>query len=168
VDANYVYWSSNGLQRLPLDGGTLTQLAAGVENDPIAVGPMGIYGTDLNDDLVAVPLGGGSAATLSEGPGDSNTYGVAVDSKHIYWTDFRGQGAVSMFTFDGGKITQLAVGHAADGIAADGLNAYWVDARGVMKVALAGGSPITRHDSRNGAIRPLWSNRSRAKTIAAT
>jgi hypothetical protein len=154
VDSTSVYWSTVGASGLgvysvALGGGTPTLVATGFTNDPIAVGPSGVYGTNGSDAPVSAPLQGGGAATvLAPGPGNSNTYGIAVDSTSVYWTDFNDPGVVSKVPRGGGQATTLATGHVAFGIAVDATSVYWVNGGGasagsLMKVARSGGTPVT-------------------------
>ena len=147
VDATSVYWSSGaGLQKVPLGGGSPTLLAKGFGNDVITAGPSGVYGTNGQDAPVSVPLGGGIMTVLGPGPSNSNTYGIAVDSTSLYWTEFGNPVNILKVSLAGGTPTLLATGTVPEGLAVDAKNVYWVDAGGVgpgslMKVPLNGGTP---------------------------
>jgi hypothetical protein len=147
VDSTGVYWTgSGGLWKVPLEGGTPVLLTAGFTNDNIVVGPKGVYGTNGMDAPVSMPLTGGATTVLASGPGNSNTYGLALDSTSLYWTDFNDPGVVMKVGLGGGASTQLATGHVAFEIAVDATSVYWVDAGGtgpgsLMKVSKNGGTP---------------------------
>jgi hypothetical protein len=147
VDATSVYWSSGGVYKVPLAGGTPVLVATGFSNDAIAVGPLGVYGTNGNGAPVSAPLQGGGAATVLAPVTGQNSYGITVDSTSVYWTEF--EGIVSKVPLGGGQATQLATGHGGWGIAVDATSVYWVDWGGgtncgsLMKVPLNGGTPVT-------------------------
>ena len=146
VDATSVYWtSSGGLYKVPVGGGTPVLLSPDFTNDNITVGPAGVYGTSGDDAPVSTLLSGGMTTVLGAGTGQ-NTYGVAVDARNLYWTNFDDPGLVAQVSLKGGPTTMLATGHVAEGIAVDATSVYWVDAGGqgpgaLMKVPIGGGTP---------------------------
>ncbi len=152
VDATGVYWTgAGGLLKVPLGGGTPVVLSPDFTNDNITVGPAGVYGTNGDDAPVSTLLGGGTTTVLGAGTGQ-NTYGLAVDAKNLYWTNFDSPGLVAQVSLKGGPTTMLATGYVAEGIAVDATSVYWVNCGSpgggqgpgsLMKVAIGGGTPET-------------------------
>jgi len=91
--------------------------------------------------LFAVPIGGGSVATLASGAGgalDPNV--LAIDSTNAYW----GSGAGLQRTpLDGGSSMMLVASVYPEGVAVNGANVYWTGDNALKQVPLAGGTPIT-------------------------
>ncbi len=146
VNQTGVYWSVATLMRASLDGMNQISLVAGMVNDPIAVGPSGIYGTGSLDGMrttvVSAPLTGGSLTALAPdalAPSDAS-YGFAIDATSIYWTTFNDPTSIRKMPLQGGMPVTLATSPGAGGgLAVDKSNVYWVSSNGVMKVAIDGG-----------------------------
>jgi sugar lactone lactonase YvrE len=132
-------------------GASVVTLATGqLSPTGLAVNATNLYWCNQGDDTpgdgvvfaLPRPPAGGVASTLATIPesGMSNPIYLAIDTTHVYWTDFT-NGVVVAEPIGGGAITTLAKGVAPYGIAADGTNVYWSDwGNGtVMKVALEGG-----------------------------
>jgi hypothetical protein len=157
VDRSRVYFSGvvtttapQGNQRVrlmsvPLAGGPTTVVTTGLTNDPIVIGPGGVYGSGPAQILVA-PLSGGAATPLLPNgtfdPSSFETYGIAVDAQFIYWTIFSGSPmSVMKAPIQGGPATMVtSVPGVAEGIAIDADSIYFGTGQGVWKVALAGGT----------------------------
>lgn len=89
VDPASVYWTGGGnVMKASTVGGTPFTLASGQGAGEIAVNATNIYGTvsGVNGAVIAVPLGGGTVATLASG--QSTPIGITVDSRSVYWTNF--------------------------------------------------------------------------------
>ncbi len=133
VSASTVYFTGGystggGVFGVGLDGGAVASLSSTFTNDNIAVGPGGVYGTDSHDSLVSVGLEGGPTATLSTGPDDSNTYGIAADATNVYWTNFANPATLQKVPVRGGPTVSLAPTKVAFGVALDATSVYWADA----------------------------------------
>jgi hypothetical protein len=95
-----VYWLNAGqdttnlmgeVRVVPKAGGTPILLATALAPVGLAAGAKAVYWTDnaiANDDVFAVPLGGGCAVSLPWGSGLA--LGLAVTSTSLYWTTYEG------------------------------------------------------------------------------
>jgi len=152
VDATSVYWrnAQNEIMKAPLAGGTPTTLASNVEGQNIAVSASAVYlsaydpnTTSDNSWLASVPLNGGAAKQFgptTEGEIDW----VAVNATTVSWITNNGASGASISTVAtaGGTAVTLVKDSSADFIAVDDTNVYYVN-ENVMKVPLAGGTPVT-------------------------
>jgi hypothetical protein len=137
------------LQKVPVSGGAAILVASWWVNDPIAVGPTGIYGTGSVGEhstitLVSAPLGAGptvEAVPTGALGGNFASYGIVLDATSVYWIDFNG-GGIGKAPLSGGEPTILAPGGGA-GIAVDATSVYWGTGEALMKVPIGGGEPIT-------------------------
>lgn len=105
-------------------------------------------------NVVKTPIGGGTLTTLASGLMGPN--GIALDTKHVYWTD-NGSGDVMELALGGTSPSTLASGQTrAEGMAVDGTNAYWstfgstFGTGTIAKAPLSGGSTTTLASSLNG------------------
>jgi hypothetical protein len=152
IDATSVYWTtSNGVFKAPLDGGKITQLAAGAA-DGIAVDHANVYWT-TRTTVMRLPLIGGTAQTFASEGGPA----IAVDESKIYWLNgwgnecsasapcpSEGAGKVSAMPFSGGVVTTLASPvWMPRSLAVDGSDVYWLDGGTLSKVAIGGGTSTT-------------------------
>jgi hypothetical protein len=156
LDRMHVYFvgagtNGYGLLSVPLAGGSPTFMAAGFTNDPIAVGPAGVYGSGSLDSrtttVLSAPLGGGSAVAVvppSALQQTFATYGIAVAGNTVYWVTFSDPALVMAAPLAGGAPTTLAKAPGAGGgLAVDADAIYFATGKAVMKVARAGGTPTT-------------------------
>jgi hypothetical protein len=150
VDATSVYWvvpggggnpNEGSVNRIPLDGGTPTVLAAnqGTEGS-IAVDATSVYWA-IQTGIVKQPLAGGTpiAIVMVEAPTI-----LGLDSTSVYFTKYGG--GIMKAPIDGGAPVMLAAGVTPGGGmlgAVDSTSVYYVDGNDVMKVSIAGGTPTT-------------------------
>ncbi len=149
VDRSRVYFCGLGpeavqLLSVPLGGGQPSVVATGFTNDPIAVGPRGVYGSGPGRILVAPLAGGAASLVVPDGtldPSSFETYGIAVDAHSVYWTMFMDPTSVMKAPIEGGAATTLASAVGAGfGLTVDADSIYFATGQGVMKVPLAGGA----------------------------
>jgi hypothetical protein len=157
VDSSRVYFAAGpdeglgsgpaGLMSVPLAGGAVSLVATGFDNDPIAIGPWGVYGSSLQNLLLEAPLAGGAAVALTPRDvlsGSDTTYGIAVDAHWVYWTQWMDPTTVLKAPIEGGAATTLTSAPGAGfGIAVDATSIYFATGQGIMKVALTGGPATT-------------------------
>lgn len=163
VDTTHVYWvgfdvnqpSSGVLAKVPINGGPITALAAGLaQPTAVAVDRENVYWSDSQlGTVMKLPLAGGKPTTLFSGPGVS---AIAIDATFVYWTSgllaLSGPGSVMRVPIAGGAASTLAGGlDTPDAIAVDATHVYWAN-RGVtgqptsgsvVSLPLAGGAIVT-------------------------
>jgi hypothetical protein len=89
VDATHVYWTDVNLGTImsrPLAGGSPSTLAKSVDVALLAIDPTNVYWTSWTGSpgvVLRVPLGGGIPATVA--PGQYGSFGIAADSRNVYW-----------------------------------------------------------------------------------
>jgi hypothetical protein len=110
----------------------------------------------------------GTSGVTTVASGQTQPWGIAVDSRNVYWTNFQpsiGAGAVMKVPLEGGSPTIVATGQAwPSGIAVDSTSVYWansgLDGDGaVMKAPLDGGSPAIPRRDRRRCRQPLLDER---------
>lgn len=150
VDATSVYFTSTqglttqglSLMKMPVSGGAPTTLAsAGDGGSPsgcgIALQSTNVYWNECNK-ITTVPVSGGTVTTLALGEADA----MAVNSKNVYWSD--GQDLLEV-PLAGGLPSTLVSNARGFAMAANSAALFWTDDTDgvVMKLQLAGGTPIT-------------------------
>jgi hypothetical protein len=182
VDSTNVYWGESAsaqVMAMPLGGGTPTALWSGTCSTPtradcsvsvyaLAVGGGRVFFTmnptssltPVAGGIASVPVGGGTAVTLSSSAAGVFLTSIAVNSTSVFWTNYGSSpmpdnvdGLVMKVPVGGGPATTLASGqHDPDAIAVDGENVYWGNAGtqaasytdgSLVKVPLGGGTPVT-------------------------
>jgi len=141
VDSTSVYWTDSGLEtvnKIGINGGTVTTLATGSNPQGIAVDSTSVYWTETGS-VNKVGLNGGTVMTLATGNGPQR---IAVDSTSVYWTE---TGSVNKVGLNGGTVMTLATGSYPQGIAVDSTSVYWTDTGlgTVNKVGINGGTVTT-------------------------
>jgi hypothetical protein len=144
VNANGLYWAAaSNLAHAGLDGSNIATLSSNFVNDPITLGPNGVYGTGALDGvggILGLPFVGGP--TVSLGANDDESYGLAADAESVYWTTFSEPMSIRSLPLAGGSPVTLATSPGPGGaIALDAHNVYWIARGAVMKMSLNGGTP---------------------------
>ena len=157
VDATSIYWSTAALMKVSKGGGTPVVLANGISNDPIAVGPKGVYGfgsVNGQTSLVSVPLDGGTPTALVPSnvlAPSFESYGIVADASYVYWTNFMEPCPMMKVSLAGGNPQTLATVPGAGGaIALDATDVYFATSQGVYRVPLEGGDVATLAQGPNG------------------
>ena len=142
-------------------GYTMTTVYAGT---PTAYGPMAIDATsayfvvedpNAGEDVVQVPLAGGSAIVLATNANDFGG-GFALDDSDLYWPDFGNggkgpdggattpDGEVMRVPLTGGTASAVVTGTSASAVAVDDANVYWSDLlAGTLSAVPKGGGAAT-------------------------
>jgi len=158
VNDSGIYYSEAMLWHTSLDTSGTEALGSGFVNDPIALGPNGVYGTGSvagAAGIVTTGLTGGPVVSLTAGYGGYySSYGIAVDDSNVYWTTFEDPMSVMSVPLAGGAPVELATSAGPGGaLAVRGGYAYWVAAGAVMKVSTRGGAQTQLAvGSKNGSI----------------
>lgn len=142
----YVDWLSHTVQRIPVGGGTPSTVASAsglVYHRALALDSTYVYfGDDVG--IKRVPREGGTVSTLASG---YDSYEMAVDDGHVYWTEWTlvGDDAIRRVPKAGGAVhTIVAGGTLANplSIAVDESYVYWTEESSgkVRRVATSGGT----------------------------
>ena len=122
------------------EGRCLATLATTSGSRALTVDATDVYWSS-SYEVMKVPRSGGQPTILATGTMATD---IAVDTTHIYWTDF-GNGTVMSLPLGGGALTTIASDQGVPtGIALDGAFVYWASGA-VYRAPLAGGttSPLT-------------------------
>jgi hypothetical protein len=133
-------------------------LATGIGASGLALDSANLYWIDtVMNNVVQLPLSGGSSVTLASG--QVSLAGITVDANSVYWTAFGG-GNLMM-----GTVMKCAIGGCAgnpqtlasdqinpSGIAVEGNNVYWGEytSSPVYSVPIGGGTPVAVTTMSNG------------------
>ena len=116
---------------MPKTGGSATKLAAGLDAFSIEVDSAYVYGNGSNGTLWKVPIGGGSATSLTS----VNPFcTIGSDSTNLYYGYNNGLWQISK---SGGTPTLLA-SDAVFSVVSDGVYVYWSGGSGTMRVPVNG------------------------------
>ncbi len=153
VDAENLYWTEDyfdgDVMKLPLDGGVVSTVAKSPYAGFLAVDLSNLYWV-TSTTVVQAPLDGGTPVTLLA-TGQSQAYGIAVDSQNVYWTTLgasgSSDGSVMSVPIGGGTATQDSSPPSPmsfAGIVVNATNVYWGSSTGeIMTAPLDGGAPTT-------------------------
>jgi hypothetical protein len=154
IDLTHAYVSlgaGGGVAKVPLTGGPVEILVAGVGAEGIAVDATHVYWVNPgieppggNDGaIMKVPLGGGAPTPLATDLKMPRM--VALTPSHVYWTVFYGN-TVMRAAKDGSDVVTIAsTGTGAFGIALDAQFVYWTEksmTAPIKKAPIDGGAAI--------------------------
>jgi hypothetical protein len=168
LDTTHVYWTdsaTNGIFKIAKQGGeSIALVPERTETEgPLAVGPTRVcWARSTDGAILQVPIEGGTPVVVASQQFAPS--GVAVDAANVYWTTYGNwfmsgtpKGTVMKASLETGVVTMIADNRTGAGaIAVDATAAYWSESGGgdtsggtdaVMKVLLAGGSPVTLHQA---------------------
>ncbi|MEZ4225224.1 MAG: hypothetical protein R3B13_30010 [Polyangiaceae bacterium] len=142
VDNTNIYYASSALMKLPKTGGTSSSLAdelilgLAIDESNAYFGVVGI-----SDDLMRVPLVGGTPSVVAATPG-AVILSIAVGPSDVYWSDLNS--GVRRAPKSGGVATTLSDATPV-GIDVDAAYLYWADcgAGEIRRLPLAGGGAET-------------------------
>ena len=132
LDTVNIYWASQDgsgdalIQSAPLTGGGVSSL--GSTTSPFAVGGIAVNSTSIyfaahlaggGGGIYQLPLTGGTPAVVWAAGATGRRVDVAVDSGHVYWTDY-GSG-----TGPDGAVYSLPLGGGAGSTMAGGIKGPW-------------------------------------------
>lgn len=129
ADSNNAYFlfSSGGVGQVALTGGAVTTLfSSGTSVWNIAASATTVYWTDYSlGGPFAVPIGSGKVSKLAT----LDTFGLAVDSQYVYWTDSTPEVAKCPLSGCTSGTIRLATVQSMGPLAIDGQRVYWGDTK---------------------------------------
>ncbi len=140
---------TSGVWKMPLAGGTPTQLFKGYQQDEktIVLPDTFVMASDKKyvyfsaNGIYRVPKDGGPAERMTSGMPTE----MAVDDDRIYWHNFTGEGmkATPLYSADkkGGEPKAITEAANISAIAIDGQYIYWSQPDGIYRMPKSGGSP---------------------------
>ncbi len=138
IDGQYVYWSNRfafTIQKAPLGGGGLVNLATGQDPVAVAVNSVNVYWANYSTGTIQkAPLAGGAASVVATSGGDG-AWSIATDGTNVYWgvkgatTDGGAGGSIRSAPVDGtGALgTVLAQSPNPLYVTIDANCVYWAD-----------------------------------------
>ncbi|MCM2276948.1 MAG: hypothetical protein NDJ89_02590 [Oligoflexia bacterium] len=104
LNASEIFWTNWGgaLRKIPLGGGTISDLGTGIYASALAATSTHVYWADFNG-ISRIPVSGGASERLASGQAKC----FAMDGTFIYWADMRN---VWKTPLDGGTSTVLQAG----------------------------------------------------------
>jgi hypothetical protein len=148
VSGGDLYWVADGpslVGSVPVQGGAPVTLAMA---PPIAQGTPAADDSSIywvGNGVFSTPRAGGAVTTLAVAQQPST--GLAIDDANVYWCANSSQTSTIMSTpkTGGPSVTLVSEQTGATQFATDGKNVYWANplSTAVMKVPVAGGSPVT-------------------------
>jgi len=132
--ATHVYWTTQTeVMWSTLDGANVSMFATGSVPLALASDSTFLYWTNMGSGTVVKAKLDGSGTPITLAPAGTAAYGIAVDSRNVYWV---AQPNVMSVPLDGGTPTQLATGTLPHAVATDGKSVYFTDSTAVMRVFL--------------------------------
>ncbi len=151
VDSDAVYWVAigSGVQKVGLNGGSVTTLWSGYAGPYIAIDAGNVYWVSNNNSLMKTPKSGG-ATTLQT---DSWMAGIGVDSTSVYWVGGNpGTVKKASSSVPGGAVStlgqSLSLFNPTD-LVVDSSNVYW---GGGNTACTAGGGGVAKVGINGGAV----------------
>jgi len=160
LDGSYVYWSEllgefceppGALKRFPITGGAVQTLYSSCDFSPanIAVDSQWVYAVDWkSDNIVKIPITGGSPVTVAAANGAIYHRGISVDNTFVYWADDDG---IKQATKDGASTVTLFSDPRVHDLAIDVDYVYWTG-------GMIGSGEIRRIDKSGGTVQTLASS----------
>ena len=139
VIGNAIYYSTNynGVNAMPLSGGTVTTFAAGNWVRSSAVDSGSIYFVEYySKDVRKLDVSTGAITTLITG--NTSEGSVLVDGSHVFLNI---AGNIEEVSKSGGTVTTLVSTGTATAYCSDGSYVYFIDGTSLERVPAAGGSP---------------------------
>lgn len=160
VDETFVYFTTGGVHKLPLDGGSIEQLVApqdggdGCADDIVVGADRAYWASGCYDTLSSVPLAGGAATVVENDSvaqiGAAGYGAVAADDASVFWA---GQGKISSIPLGGSLISTVAQASDVGSIAVDETRVYWTTGDGVFAAPRDGNGPTVRlADATEGSL----------------
>lgn len=157
VDQTSVYFTTGGVHRVPLAGGSVEQLVApqpsgnGCAHDLVVGAGNAYWASGCYNQLSSVPVAGGPTTVIDSDPaaqiGASGYRAVAGDDTSIVWA---GRGTLSSMALAGGAITTVAPASDVGSIALDASTVYWTTSDGVFAAPRTGGGPTVQLATSSG------------------
>jgi hypothetical protein len=130
ISDSLVFFFGDGLETLPIGGGTPTTLSSTERCLQLLGGPAGVYCN--NTPIVLLAADGGSTTISTQA---SQPQSMALDTTNLYWVNPTRSGSVVTAPMNGGPFVTVAYDELPMALAVDDAAVYWSDSAGTIQRA---------------------------------